>query len=479
MAAMRADDAVIVINAGSSSIKFSMYAGADLQLRAKGKIENLYAGQTRFTAQDGAGQPSAEHVWPGAPLAHGEAMRYLVEYAQGHLQGHRVVAIGHRIVHGGTDFSGPVKLDEDVVARLDTLVPLAPLHQPHNLAPVRSIFALAPHVLQVGCFDTAFHTAQPPLAQAFALPPEITERGVRRYGFHGLSYEYIASVLPSLDDAQAAPPPAGSAAAQAGAGALGGVLPVLLGGAPAAASHAALGGAAPAARHAAPLAGGRVVAAHLGNGASMCAMHGGRSVATTMGFTAVDGLPMGTRCGSVDPGVVLYLMDELQMGQSDIQRLLYQQSGLLGVSGISSDMRTLEQSGDPRARLAIELMVYRIGRELGSLAAALGGLDGIVFSGGIGENSVALRSAVCRDAAWLGVRLDEAANAAGAAGAVGAAGAAGAGAAAPDTAAAAARAPLPGGAFRISAAGSAVPVWVVPANEELMIARHAQSLLEA
>ncbi|WP_377705786.1 hypothetical protein [Pseudoduganella sp. UC29_71] len=191
-----------------------MYAGADLQLRAKGKIENLYAGQTRFTAQDGAGQPSAGHVWPGAPLAHGEAMRYLVEYAQGHLQGHRVMAIGHRIVHGGMEFSGPVKLDEDVLARLDTLVPLAPLHQPHNLAPVRSIFALAPHVLQVGCFDTAFHTAQPPLAQAFALPPEITERGVRRYGFHGLSYEYVASVLPALDDAQAAPPPAGSAAAR-------------------------------------------------------------------------------------------------------------------------------------------------------------------------------------------------------------------------------------------------------------------------
>jgi acetate kinase len=437
MAAMRADDAVIVINAGSSSIKFSMYAGGDLQLRAKGKIENLYAGQTRFTAQDGAGRPSAEHVWPGAPLAHDEAMRYLVGYAQGHLQGHRVVAIGHRIVHGGTGFSGPVKLDADVLAQLDKLVPLAPLHQPHNLAPVRSILALAPQVLQVGCFDTAFHSTQPPLAQAFALPPEITGRGVRRYGFHGLSYEYIASVLPALDQAPAAR--AAPAEPQAGA------LPVLLGGAPSA-----------AARLAAQLAGGRVVAAHLGNGASMCALRAGRSVASTMGFTAIDGLPMGTRCGSVDPGVVLYLMEELKMGQSDIQRLLYQQSGLLGVSGISSDMRTLEQSGDPRARLAIDLMVYRIGRELGSLAAALGGLDGIVFSGGIGENSVALRSAVCRDAAWLGVQLDPAANEAGAG---------------PHATAA--------GAFRISAAGSAVPVWVVPANEELMIARHAQSLLEA
>ncbi|KQW91811.1 acetate kinase [Massilia sp. Root418] len=432
---MRADDAVIVINAGSSSIKFSMYAGQDLQLRARGKIENLYAGQTRFTAQDGAGQPSAEHVWPGEPLAHDAAMRYLVEYAQGHLQGHRVVAIGHRIVHGGTDFSGPVKLDAETVARLEKLVPLAPLHQPHNLAPVRSIAALAPQVLQVGCFDTAFHTRQPALAQAFALPREITERGVRRYGFHGLSYEYIASVLPALDLALAAP--AAPAETQ------GVAVPLLLGGVPSSAG-----------RFASQLAGGRVVAAHLGNGASMCAMRGGRSVASTMGFTAIDGLPMGTRCGSVDPGVVLYLMDELQMGQGDIQRLLYQQSGLLGVSGISSDMRTLEQSGDPRARLAIDLMVYRIGRELGSLAAALGGLDGVVFSGGIGENSAALRSAVCRDAAWLGVRLDEEANMAGAA-----------------------RAPSPGGAFRISAAGSAVPVWVVPANEELMIARHAQSLL--
>jgi len=408
LAAIRADDAVIVINAGSSSIKFSLYAGAELQLRAKGKIENLYAGQTRFVAQDAAGGESALHEWPGAPLAHEEAMRYLVQYAQGHLDGLNVVAIGHRIVHGGTDFSGPVKLDAEVVARLERLSPLAPLHQPHNLAPVRSIFALAPQVLQVGCFDTAFHTAQPPLAQAFALPPEITGRGVRRYGFHGLSYEYIASVLPELDGR---------------------------------------------------LAGKRVVAAHLGNGASMCAMRGGRSVASTMGFTAIDGLPMGTRCGSVDPGVVLYLMDELKMGQGDIQRLLYQQSGLLGVSGISSDMRTLERSSDPRARLAIDLMVYRIGRELGSLAAALGGLDGIVFSGGIGENSVSLRSAVCRDAAWLGVQLDADANA--------------------NAAGAACAAPAAAGAFRISAAGSAVPVWVVPANEELMIARHAQSLLEA
>jgi acetate kinase len=251
----------------------------------------------------------------------------------------------------------------------------------------------------VGCFDTAFHTAQPALAQAFALPPAITDRGIRRYGFHGLSYEYIASRVPDF---------------------------------------------APG------LAGGHVVAAHLGNGASMCAMRAGRSVASTMGFTAVDGLPMGTRCGALDPGVVLYLIDELGMDVAAVQRLLYQQSGLLGVSGISADMRTLEASGDPRARLAIDLLVYRIGRELGSLAAALGGVDALVFSGGIGENSVALRAAVCRDAAWLGVTLDEAANAGAGSGTI----------------------------SRISTASSKIEAWVVPANEELMIARHTAALVE-
>jgi acetate kinase len=393
---MQANDCIIVINAGSSSIKFSMFSGAGLHAELRGKIENLYSGVTHFIAQDADGNAIGEQHWRDAPLDHQAGMRFLIDFAQAHLKGYRVVAVGHRIVHGGVAYSGPQLLNDKVLTALEKLIPLAPLHLPHNLAPVRALMAVVPDVPQIGCFDTAFHTGQPALAQAFALPAHITEQGVRRYGFHGLSYEYIASRLPEADPA---------------------------------------------------LAGAKVVAAHLGNGASMCAMAAGHSVASSMGFTAVDGLPMGTRCGALDPGVVLYLIDELGMDVAAVQKLLYQESGLLGVSGISSDMRTLEQSDDPRAKAAIALMVYRIGRELGSLAAALGGLDGLVFSGGIGENSVALRAAVCSDAAWLGVRLDAAANAAN-----------------------------PRGVTRISAADSKVTVWVVPANEELMIARHCQTL---
>ncbi|USX24277.1 acetate/propionate family kinase [Oxalobacteraceae bacterium OTU3CINTB1] len=395
---MAPNDSIVVINAGSSSIKFSLFDGPSLQPALRGKIENLYAGVTRFIAQDAQGAKVGERSWADAPIDHEAGMRFLIDFAQTHLDGRRVAAVGHRIVHGGVACSGPQLLDRTVVTELDKLVPLAPLHLPHNLAPVRSMMALAPDVPQVGCFDTAFHVGQPAQAQAFALPPRITDLGIRRYGFHGLSYEYIASRLPQADPG---------------------------------------------------LAGAKVVAAHLGNGASMCAMSAGRSVASTMGFTAVDGLPMGTRCGDLDPGVVLYLIEELGMDVASVQKLLYQESGLLGVSGISADMRTLEASDDPRARTAIDLMVYRIGRELGSLAAALGGLDALVFSGGIGENSVALRAAVCRDAAWLGVALNGAANDAN-----------------------------PRGVARISAAGSKVAVWVVPANEELMIARHTLAVLE-
>ena len=395
---MAPNDCIVVINAGSSSIKFSLFDGPSLQPALRGKIENLYAGVTRFIAQDAQGATVGARSWPDAPIDHEAGMRFLFDFAQTHLEGRRVAAVGHRIVHGGVAYSGPRLLDRAVVAELEQLVPLAPLHLPHNLAPVRSMMALAPEVPQVGCFDTAFHVGQPPQAQAFALPARITQLGVRRYGFHGLSYEYIASRLPQADPG---------------------------------------------------LARAKVVAAHLGNGASMCAMSAGRSVASTMGFTAVDGLPMGTRCGDLDPGVVLYLIEELGMDVASVQKLLYQESGLLGVSGISADMRTLEASDDPRARAAIDLMVYRIGRELGSLAAALGGLDALVFSGGIGENSVALRAAVCRDAAWLGVELDAAANDAN-----------------------------PRGVARISAAASKIAVWVVPANEELMIARHTLAMLE-
>ena len=287
-----------------------------------------------------------------------------------------------------------MRVDASVVSALEKYIPLAPLHQPHNLAPIRALLERLPQLPQVACFDTAFHRAQPRVAQAFALPKSITDRGVIRYGFHGLSYEYIASALPDHD---------------------------------ARAAH------------------GKVVVLHLGNGSSMCAMANGQSVASTMGFTAADGLPMGTRCGNLDPGVVLYLIDELKMDARAIEKLIYQQSGLLGVSGISSDMRTLQESNDPNAKAAIDLYIYRIGRELGSLAAALGGLDAVVFTAGIGENSRSLRERVCRDAAWLGVELDVDANAR--------------------------------NATRISADTSRVSAWVIPTNEELMIARHTSKLL--
>lgn len=393
------NDSILVINAGSSSIKFSLFSGAQLDLTFKGKIENLYSGPTRFSAHDAQGQTIGAHTWAGTPLNHRAGMEHLIGFVSAQIHGCRIVATGHRIVHGGARYSGPQHLDEATLSQLDQLIPLAPLHLPHNLAAVRAIAALMPDIPHIGCFDTAFHVGQPALAQAFALPQAITDQGIRRYGFHGLSYEYIARRLPEADPL---------------------------------------------------LAGAKVVAAHLGNGASMCAMAGGRSVASSMGFTAIEGLPMGTRCGTLDPGVVLYLIDQLKMDVGAVQKLLYEQSGLLGVSGISSDMRTLEASEDPRARLAIDLLVYRIGRELGSHAAALGGLDALVFSGGIGENSSAVRQAVCRDAAWLGVELDDKANAAGAAGMV-----------------------------RISTPSSRVAVWVIPANEEWMIARHALALVEA
>ena len=267
----------------------------------------------------------------------------------------KLIGVGHRVVHGGMEYTHPVRVDATVLAALDKFVPLAPLHQPHNLAAIRAVMHRSPDVPQVACFDTAFHRTNPEIAQMFALPYELHEAGVRRYGFHGLSYEYIASVLPGID----------ASAAQ-----------------------------------------GRTVVLHLGNGASMCALNGGRSVASTMGFTAVDGLPMGTRTGNLDPGVVLYLMDERGMDARAVEKLLYQQSGLLGVSGIASDMRTLLASPEPRAKLAVDLFVYRIGRELGSLAAALGGLDAIVFTAGVGENSAEIRARICQAAAWLGVELD-------------------------------------------------------------------------
>jgi acetate kinase len=389
-------DAILVLNAGSSSLKFSAFlAGEPPEPLLRGQLEGLFT-QPHFVARDQVGGVAGEKEWAaGTRLGHDGAIEFLFAWGRGAaLRGHRIVAAGHRVVHGGLKFTQPVLIDPEVLAALDAFVPLAPLHQPHNLAAIRAIVQRVPELPQVACFDTAFHRTQPAVAQAFALPRHYAAEGVLRYGFHGLSYEYIASVLPGTD-ARAAP--------------------------------------------------GRTVVAHLGNGASLCAMKGGQSVASTMGFTAVDGLSMGTRCGALDPGVLLYLMDRHAMDARALEKLIYQQSGLLGVSGISSDVRTLLASPDPRAAEALDLFVYRIGRELGSLAAALGGLDALVFTGGIGENAAAIRGRVCRDAAWLGLELDAAANDA--------------------------------GRPRISRGGSRVTAWVIPTNEELMIARHTRRLL--
>ena len=389
-------DAILVVNAGSSSIKFSLFLerGEALDLLLGGQIEGLYSAP-RFTAKDAAGAIVGERQWAdGEPLGHDGGLAHLADFLRERLGEHRLTGVGHRVVHGGAAYAAPVRLTAGIVGQLEQFIPLAPLHQPHNLKPIRMLLDNQPQLPQVACFDTAFHRNQPEVAQAFALPPAITDRGVLRYGFHGLSYEYIATVLPEVDPRAAA---------------------------------------------------GRCVVLHLGNGASMCAIHQGRSVASTMGFTAVDGLPMGTRSGNLDPGVVLYLMDELKMDARAIEKLLYQQSGLLGVSGVSSDMRTLLAADDPRAKFAVELFVYRIGRELGSLAAALGGLDALVFTAGIGEHSAEIRERVCRAAAWLGVELDAAANAA--------------------------------GGPRLSTGDSRTAAWVIPTNEELMIARHTRRLL--
>ncbi len=300
-----------------------------------------------------------------------------------------LLAVGHRVVHGGQTYSAPVLIDATVLAKLETLIPLAPLHQPHNLATIRVLLESMPSLPQVACFDTAFHRTQPDVAQRFAIPRRFTHEGIRHYGFHGLSYEYIASILPTLEPT---------------------------------------------------LADARIIIAHLGSGASLCALHKGRSIATTMGFSPLDGLVMGTRCGNIDPGVLIYLMDCHNMDARALEQLLYYESGLLGVSGISNDMRTLLASDDPRAQEAIELFVYRAGREIGSLASALGGLDAVIFTGGIGEHSAAIRAKVCRQAAWLGLELDDSANAA--------------------------------TATRISKPDSRLSAWIVPTDENLMIAHH-------
>ncbi len=390
-------DAILVINAGSSSIKFSLFPGEQRPTRADLICEGECAGighRIHFTARDGAGAPLLdEHLAEGA--THEDALTALLRWLEQRFPTIDLIAAGHRVVHGGAVYEAPVRIDAEVVAELTRLIPLAPLHEPHHLAAIAAISKLYPTLPQVACFDTSFHHTQPEVAAAFALPRRLTEEGIRRYGFHGLSYEYIASVLPDFVDP--------------------------------------------------PVANGRLVVAHLGSGASMCAMRQRKSVATTMGFTALDGLPMSRRCGSLDPGVVLYLMEEKKMTAAAISDLLYQSSGLLGVSGLSDDMKTLLASDEPRAAEAIDLFVYRICRELGSLAAALDGLDALVFTAGIGEHAPEIRRRVCDKSTWLALEIDAAANEA--------------------------------GGPRITKVDSKISAWVIPTDEDLMIARHTWRLI--
>jgi len=387
-------DALLVLNAGSSSLKFSLFTDERRPRPfARGQIEAIET-RPRLTAR-GEDAFLLERSWPeGTRLGHEGAIHTLLDWAPQTLLGARsVVAVGHRVVHGGARYTEPLVVDAAVLDGLRALVPLAPLHQPHSLAAIAAVGQRMPGVPQVACFDTAFHRTQPELAQMFALPRRYFDEGVRRYGFHGLSYEYVAAVLPEV--------------------------------------------APEAAR-------GRTVVAHLGNGASLCALQAGQSIATTMSFTALDGLVMGTRCGSLDPGVLLYLMDRHRMDARALERLLYEESGLKGLSGGTSDMRELESRTDAPAKTAVELFVQRIARELGAMAAALGGLDALVFTAGIGEHSRTVRARVCRQAAWLGVDLDEAAN---------------------DR-----EGPC------LTQPGSRVSAWVIPTDEERMIALHTGAL---
>jgi acetate kinase len=389
-------EAILSINAGSSSIKFAMF-----ELRTNGALEPISAGKIegigtspRFIARDAAGNVLAERSWADPALGHEAFLQELLSWIETASGAHRLVGIGHRVVHGGVEFAAPALLTKAVMDALASLVPLAPLHQPHNLAAIFAARAARPGVPQVACFDTAFHQTQPPVATRFAIARAYFDEGIRRYGFHGLSYEYVVRTLARTDP---------------------------------------------------QLAAGRVIAAHLGNGASLCAIVGGLSIDTTMGFTALDGLVMGTRCGAIDPGVILYLQQQKGMSSEDVQHLLYEKSGLLGVSGLSGDMRELEASDQASAREAVELFVYRVAREAGALASSLGGLDGLVFTAGIGENSPAVRALVCARLRWLGLEIDVEANAAGAA--------------------------------TISTAASPVTVRVVSTDEERMIAIHTLDIV--
>lgn len=390
------DDYTLVFNAGSSSLKFCVYCRHDHEawrLESRGQIDGIGT-KPRLTAKTGDGAPLADESLTARVRDGAAAFDELSGWLRGQYRSARVLGVGHRVVHGGATHAGPCIVTPEVLEGLRRLVPLAPLHQPHNLAAIDAVATRMPDVPQVACFDTSFHRGRSAVAELVPLPRSIRDAGVQRYGFHGLSYEFIASELPNV---------------------------------------------APG------IAGGRVIVAHLGSGASLCALQGGRSVEHTLGFTALDGLCMGTRPGSLDPGVVLHLFRTLGLGATEVENILYKQSGLIGISGTSNDMRDLLSSNEPDARMAVEYFVYEATKHIGSLAAVLGGIDGLVFTAGIGENSVEIRRRMARASAWLGIELDESANSA--------------------------HGP------RISTVKSKVSAWVIPTNEELVIARHMGALL--
>jgi acetate kinase len=391
-----AADFALVLNAGSSSLKFCVFrrsAPPQWQMDAKGQIEGIGT-SPRLSVKDGNGARIADESL-GKEVNDGrKAVDALAAWLQSKYGGGKVLAVGHRVVHGGSRFAGPTIVDREILAALCQLIPLAPLHQPYNLAAIEEVFERLPGVPQVACFDTSFHCGHSAVAALVPLPRDLCKSGLQRYGFHGLSYEYIASVLPEV---------------------------------------------------AAKIARGRVIVAHLGSGASLCALKDGKSVDSTLGFTALDGLCMGTRPGALDPGVVLYLFQGLGLSPKEVEAMLYKKSGLLGISGISNDMRDLLAANEPEAQLAVDYFVYRAAKEIGALVAVLGGIDGLVFTAGIGENSPEIRRRICESSAWLGLELDAEAN--------------------------------DNQGPRISTPQSNVSTWVIPTNEEIMIARHTGSLL--
>jgi acetate kinase len=385
-------NSILVLNAGSSSLKFSVFEclnNGQLNQKVIGQVEGIGIAP-HLKVKDSDGQSIVDVHWQTSEVAnHVQALQQITTVL--HSDNSSFMGVGHRVVHGGPDYSAPLLITPEVMNKLDTITPLAPLHNPHNLAAIRAMMQECPDLPQVACFDTAFHRQQDTVAKLFGLPYEYYQQGIQRYGFHGLSYEYITSILP------------------------------------------------------AEISSGRVIVAHIGSGASLCAIHQGRSVATTMSFTALDGLLMGTRAGSLDAGVILYLLQQRDFSPKQLEDLLYKKSGLLGLSGISNDMRVLLESDEPRAQLAIEYFVYRVSREIGSLTAAMGGLDTLVFTAGIGENSPRIRQLISEQAIWLGVDFNATANEA--------------------------------NESCLSRANSRVAVWMLPTNEELMIARHTRIML--